>query len=174
MPAPPASELPVIGWREWLQLPEFGIAAIKAKIDTGARSSTLHAFDMEFFERRGEEWVRFRIHPLQRDVRHSAQVEAPILEWRYVRSSSGHVTCRPIIVTRVRLMRHEWSIEVSLVGRDEMGFRMLLGREAVRRRFVIDPGRSYRGEKERRREERRVARKAARKAGKKLARKKIG
>lgn len=164
-------DLPVIGWREWLELPDFGVRSIKAKIDTGARSSTLHAFDMEFFRRRGKEWVRFKIHPLQRDIRQKTEVEAEVLEWRYVRSSSGHVTCRPIIVTRVRLMDKEWSIQVSLVGRDEMGFRMLLGREAVRRRFVIDPGRSYRGEKALRRAQRKADRKAARKAALKSARK---
>lgn len=164
MVSPNQKDLPVIGWREWLELPDFGVAAIKAKIDTGARSSSLHAFDMEFFKRRGKEWARFKIYPFQRDARHSALVEAEVLEWRYVRSSGGHVTCRPIIMTRVRLLDLEWSIEVSLVSRDEMGFRMLLGRSAVKRRFLIDPCRSFRGEKERRRSERREARRAARKA----------
>jgi hypothetical protein len=122
---------------------------------------------MEVFRRRGKEWVRFKIHPLQRDSRQRAEVEAEVLEWRNVRSSSGHVTCRPIIVTRARLMEIEWPIEVSLVSRDEMGFRMLLGREAVRRRFVIDPGRSFRGEKDRRRKLRKAVRKAVRKAARK-------
>lgn len=139
------SEKLVIGWREWVSLPELGIRRIKPKIDTGARSSSLHAFDVEFFRRRGEEWVRFRVHPLQRDSRKTVKAEAEVLEMRRVRASSGHVSLRPVIVTPVELMGRRWPIELTLADRMDMSFRMLLGREAVRGRFVVDPGRSYYG-----------------------------
>jgi len=133
----------VIGWREWIALPELGIAAIKPKIDTGARSSSLHAFNMETFERGGATWVRFDVHPLQRNSETSVQVEARVLEFRHIRSSSGHQSLRPVIRTAVALAGKKWSVELTLAARDEMGFRMLLGREAVRGRFMVDPDRSY-------------------------------
>lgn len=132
-----------VGWREWIALPELGIAAIKPKIDTGARSSSLHAFNMETFDRGGAVWVRFDIHPLQRDVAVSVRAEARVIEYRHVRSSSGHQTLRPVIRTAMSLGGRRWNVELTLAARDEMGFRMLLGREAVRGRFVVDPGRSY-------------------------------
>lgn len=137
------SELPVIGWREWVALPHLGIDAIKVKVDTGARSSSLHAIDIEEFRRDGKEMVRFQVHPKQRDYRYVVSAEEEVIEWRRVKSSGGHVTRRPVILTPVRLGAQEWSIELTLVGRDEMGFRMLLGRQAVRGRFAVDPGRSY-------------------------------
>ena len=133
----------IVGWREWIALPSLGIPAIKVKLDTGARSSSLHAFDVESFERDGAAWVRFVVHPLQRDSETTLRAEAPVLEFRHVRSSSGHTTLRPVIRTEVELQGQRWPIDVTLAARDEMGFRMLLGREAVRRRFVVDPGRSY-------------------------------
>jgi hypothetical protein len=133
----------VVGWREWIALPGLGIPAIKAKIDTGARSSSLHAFDVESFERDGAAWVRFVVHPWQRDGNTTVPAEAPVLEFRHIRSSSGHITHRPVIQTEVELDGRRWPIELTLAARDEMGFRMLLGREAIRRRFLVDPGRSY-------------------------------
>jgi hypothetical protein len=132
----------VIGWREWIALPELGIAAIKPKIDTGARSSSLHAFNMETFERAGATWVRFDVHPMQRSAT-AVRAEARVLEFRHVRSSSGHQSLRPVIRTDKALGARRWSVELTLAARDEMGFRMLLGREAVRGRFVVDPARSY-------------------------------
>jgi hypothetical protein len=135
----------VIGWREWVALPGLGIQATKAKIDTGARSSALHAFDLELFERRGRTFVRFNVHPLQRRAEPNVTAEAAVLEFRRVKSSDGHVTLRPVILTEVELLGQRWPIELTLANRDSMGFRMLLGREAVRRRFVVDPGRSYLG-----------------------------
>ncbi|MEX2287650.1 MAG: ATP-dependent zinc protease [Planctomycetaceae bacterium] len=134
---------PVIGWREWISLPHLGVRAIKAKIDTGARSSSLHAFDVETFKRKGKMVVRFSVHPLQRDARTTVITEAEVLEFRQVRSSTGHAMLRPVIVTDVSLFGMRWPIELTLANRDEMGFRMLLGREALRRRFLVDPGRSY-------------------------------
>ncbi|MDA8019586.1 MAG: RimK/LysX family protein [Thermoanaerobaculia bacterium] len=135
--------LPTIGWREWLALPAFGVARIKAKVDTGARSSALHAFDMTTFERGGREWISFSIHPNQRDDRHSLRTEAPVHDHREVRPSTGTARLRPVVFASATLGSATWPIEITLVRRDMMGFRMLLGRQAVRSRFVVDPGRSY-------------------------------
>ena len=146
--APP---LPVIGWREWVGLPEFGIRHIKAKVDTGARSSSLRAFDLHEFERDGANWVRFQVHPVQRKKDRTVSVEAQVLEYRSIRSSSGKASMRPVIVTNVRLLGITWPVELTLASRDEMGFRMLLGRTAFRRRFLVDAGRSYCGGKPKRR-----------------------
>lgn len=135
--------LPVVGWREWLSLADLGIARIKAKVDTGARTSALHAFDMETFEVEGAVWVRFRVHPIQRDPGTIVEAAAPLIDQRWVRSSSGRSTLRPVIRTEVVLGEKRWPIVLTLVRRDLMGFRMLLGREAVRHRFLVDPGRSF-------------------------------
>lgn len=137
------SVLPIVGWREWVGLPELHTPAIKAKIDTGARTSALHAFDIQYIERGGTEYVRFTIHPFQRDVKGSIEAEAKLSDRRWVRSSSGHRMLRPVIVTPIRLMDHEWEIEITLTNRDVMGFRMLLGRQAIRRRFLVAVHKSY-------------------------------
>ena len=133
---------PVIGWREWVSLPDLGIAAIKAKVDTGARTSTLHAFDIHRFRRRGRRMVRFRVHPYQRDVETTVEAEAAVLERRTVRSSSGHEQERIVIGTVLELGGVRWPIELTLTSRDSMGFRMLLGRQAIRPHYTVDPGRS--------------------------------
>ena len=140
-----ASGLPVIGWREWVGLPDLGIKTIKVKVDTGARSSSLHAFNLHLFERDGVKWVRFEIHPVQRKIIKAVAVEVEIFDFRPVRSSSGTVTLRPVIVTNIELLGITWPVELTLASRDEMGFRMLLGREAFRRRFLVDAGKSYYG-----------------------------
>jgi len=132
-----------IGWREWVALPDLGVTRIKAKIDTGARSSALHAFDLEHFRRRGHDMVRFAVHTLQRSSKRVIVAEAEMMDERIVRSSNGVNALRPVILTRVELLGESWPIELTLASRDEMGFRMLLGRQAVRGRFLIDPGRSY-------------------------------
>jgi hypothetical protein len=137
---------PVIGWREWVALPDLGIERIKAKIDTGARSSAIHAFNLKRFERDGVRWVRFAIHPHQRTARGEVVVEAPVLEYRRVRSSGGHETNRPVIETTVSWCGLEWKVELTLAARDAMGFRMLLGRQAIRGRMVVDPGESFLGD----------------------------
>lgn len=144
------SSLPVIGWREWVGLPDFGIEAIKAKVDTGARSSSLHAFNLREFDREGERWVRFIVHPVQRKIDVTVEVEARILEYRSVRSSSGKATKRPVIITQLKLLGITWPVELTLASRDKMGFRMLLGREAFRGRFLVDAGNSYFGGKPKR------------------------
>jgi hypothetical protein len=139
------ARLPVLGWREWVALPDFGIPRIKAKVDTGARSSSLHAFDIETFDRDGRTFVRFAVHPRQHSAAPTVTVEAEVLDFRTVRSSSGKATRRFVIITHVSLMGHTWPIELTLANRDAMGFRMLLGREAIRGRMLVDPGRSYSG-----------------------------
>jgi hypothetical protein len=143
MTAPKKPARLVIGWREWIALPELGVAAIKPKIDTGARSSSLHAFNIQLFERDHADWVRFDVHPFQRDVETTVTAEAKVIELRHVRSSSGHSTLRPVILTAVEVGGQRWPVELTLAARDEMGFRMLLGREAMRGRIVVDPARSY-------------------------------
>lgn len=132
-----------IGWREWVSLPDLGVPLIKAKVDTGARSSSLHAFDLEYFERDGAPWVRFEVHPWQRSNADVSVVEAPLADRRNVRSSSGAPQLRPVIRTRVGFGKKARLADVTLTRRDEMGFRMLVGREAIRRAYLVDPGRSY-------------------------------
>ena len=140
-----AKQLPVIGWREWVTLPVLGVARIKAKVDSGARSSSLHAFDVQEFSRDGKTWVRFLLHPHQRSSEETIECESEVLEKRMVKSSSGKATLRPVILTTVALLGGEFQVELTLANRDEMGFRMLLGREATRRRFLVDTGASYYG-----------------------------
>lgn len=133
----------IIGWREWVALPGLGVDAIKAKIDTGARSSALHAFTVERFDQGGRAMVRFQAHPIQRNDDYIVTAEAALLEERMVKNSGGQAELRPVIETLVQMGNAVWAIELTLTNRDEMGFRMLLGRQAVRRRYLVDPGRSY-------------------------------
>ena len=141
------AERATVGWREWVALPDWGVDAIKAKIDTGARTSALHAYDIEIGERDGQTVATFAIHPWQDSSSDHVLVEAPLLDRREVRSSSGAARLRPVVLTTVELAGQLVPIEVTLTRRDEMGFRMLIGRQALRRRFVVDPGRSYLGGK---------------------------
>lgn len=136
------AERPTIGWREWVSLPDLGVAAMKAKVDTGARSAALHAFELEVFDKDGLQVARFEIHPVQRSAEGEVVVEAPVVGWRKVRNPGGRLQSRPVISTRIGLGKL-FRAEVTLTRRDEMGFRMLLGRQTVRRRFLVDPGRSY-------------------------------
>ncbi|MGH9116903.1 MAG: ATP-dependent zinc protease family protein [Acidimicrobiales bacterium] len=145
MTKPPAEKL-LIGWREWISLPDLGVAAIKSKVDTGARSSTLHAFDLTH-ERVSTDAtvIRFFIHPFQDDDANVVEASAPLVEYREVRSSNGDREVRPVIASRIRLFGRSRRVELTLTNRDEMGFRILLGRSAVRRRFIVDPSRSFIG-----------------------------
>jgi len=138
-----SKEKPRMGWREWLALPELKVEAIKAKVDTGAGMSALHAFGLEITGEQGNEVATFEIHPRQRNRAAAVQAKAEVLRYVRVRSSSGQSERRPVISTPVRIGDKTWNIELTLTRRDEMGFRMLLGRQAVRNRFVVDPGRSY-------------------------------
>lgn len=135
--------LPVIGWREWVALPDLGVDYIKVKVDTGARTSSLHAFDLEESVRDGVAVVRFMIHPEQRRAHPEVPVELPLVARRRVRDSGGRSELRPVVETEVSLHGQRWPIELTLTRRDAMGFRMLLGRQAIRNRFLVDPGRSY-------------------------------
>ena len=132
-----------IGWREWVALPAFGVEEIKAKIDTGARTSALHAYALKTKSVGDETVAYFEIHPIQRSAAKPVAVKVPIAGWRTVTSSNGVSESRPFIVTPVTIGTSTWDIEVTLARRDEMGFRLLLGRQAVRKRFLIDPGRSF-------------------------------
>ncbi|MEQ9000422.1 MAG: RimK/LysX family protein [Coleofasciculus sp. B1-GNL1-01] len=138
-----SKSLSIIGWRERVALPDLGISQIKAKIDTGARSSALHAFDVETFSRDDKTMVRFKVHPYQRDTHRTVSAEAELIDQRQVRNSGGHAQLRPVIQTMVELNGERWLIELTLTNRDVMGFRMLLGRQAVRKRFLVDAGRSF-------------------------------
>ena len=138
--AAPPSERLVIGWREWVALPELGLGRLKAKADSGARTSALHAFHVQVLPDRR---VRFRIHPLQRDAGPTVECSAPLVGYRWVRSSTGHRTRRPVVITRLVIGTAAWPVEITLVRRDLMGFRMLLGRRTLHRRLVVDPSRSH-------------------------------
>ncbi len=136
-----------VGWREWVRLPDLLPAPdewVKAKIDTGARTSAIHAWDLRHVERDGETWLRFSLHPRQRDDTHEVVAEARLVEEREVRSSNGEVETRVVVETTVAIGSHPaFPIELSLTNRDQMGFRMLLGRTAMAGRVLVDPGRSY-------------------------------
>ncbi len=132
-----------IGWREWVGLPGLGIDAVKAKVDTGARTSAIHAFGVQSFEVEGVEWVRFQVHPRQRSKLPTITCEHPVHDRRLIRSSNGQQQTRVIIKTRLEIGGSAWPIELSLASRDELGFRMLLGRQGLRKKVLIDPARSY-------------------------------
>lgn len=135
----------LVGWREWVQLPGIGVPWIKAKIDTGAQTSSMHAYDQVVFEKDGQDWVRFSVHPWQKTDEDPVLVECPIRDRRKVRSSSGHVQERIVVLMQIVLAGREVTAEMTLSNRDQMGFRMLIGREALRHGFVVDSSRSFVG-----------------------------
>ena len=135
----------VAGWREWVALPDLDVEWVKAKVDTGARSSALHAYDVTVVERDGVEHAAFEIHPWQRSELDARRVELPVVDRRIVRSSTGHEEERLVVRTTLRIVWLDLDAELTLANRDEMGFRMLVGREAIRGRVLVDPARSYLG-----------------------------
>ncbi|NNK98376.1 MAG: ATP-dependent zinc protease [Xanthomonadales bacterium] len=133
----------VFGWREWVGLPELGLDSIKAKVDTGARTSALHAFELDTFTENGVDRVNFKIHPVQKDVEKVVSCVADIIDERLVTDSGGHREQRLIIATLLTIGRWSWPIEMTLTSRDNMMFRMLLGRTAIKGVAMVDPARSY-------------------------------
>lgn len=135
----------LVGWREWVGLPNLGIPSLKAKVDTGARTSALHAHDLEVQDRSGQPWATFQVRSDPDDPRSAVTVELPVIDQREVRPSSGEAEERPVVTTTLVLAGRAVEVELTLAHRDAMGFRMLIGREALRQGFLVDPGSSYLG-----------------------------
>ena len=149
-PEQPEPDQVVVGWREWVALPQADVAWVKAKIDTGAKSSSIHAFDLEAHQQDGQDWVRFSIHPWQRSDDEAHQLTLPLLDRREVRSSNGQTEERYAVAMDVTLAGRTITTVMTLSNRDEMGFRMLIGREALERGFLVDSSISYAGGRPRR------------------------
>ena len=130
-----------LGWREWVELPELAIGPIKAKVDTGARTSALHAVDLELFERNGDQWVSFAFESA--DGALVAVNEAPVIEFREVTNSGGQSESRPVIKTPLKLGAVFKLVELTLTQRENMAYRMLLGRTSLLSDFVVDPSESF-------------------------------
>jgi hypothetical protein len=136
-------QLLTLGWREWAALPDLGLPAIKVKVDSGAKTSALHAFYTEKYVLDSVDMVRFLIHPIQRNYDFQLECHAPVIDFREVSDSGGHKEMRYVIETNIVIGTRSWPIELTLTNRDTMRFRMLLGRRAMEARAVIDPGASY-------------------------------
>ncbi len=136
-------QLITVGWREWVSLPELGLPLIKAKIDTGAKTSCLHAFSVEPFKKDEKEWVRFGIHPHQGNSKTEVYCEAEVIDQRLISDSGGHKEKRYVISTDVVLANQCWPVEITLTNRDTMRFRMLLGRTAMQQRLIVHPDASF-------------------------------
>lgn len=132
-----------IGWRERVSLPDFGVSRIRAKIDTGAQTSSLHASRPRFTQQDDGEWITFELFPRIRSRRDSVRISAKIVDHRWVRSSNGQRELRPVIETKLHLGEEIWEAEFTLTDRNNMSYRMILGRSALRGRFTVDSGRSY-------------------------------
>lgn len=137
------NDLLVLGWREWVRLPDLELPPIKVKVDTGARTSCLHAFSIRPFSENGRQRVEFQIHPKQLNTELVVTCTADVLDQRTVTDSGGHKEDRWVIETALSIGEHQWPIEITLSARDDMRFRMLLGRNAIKRFALVDPSRSY-------------------------------
>tara|TARA_R110002096_G_scaffold7468_1_gene32435 strand:- start:4309 stop:4770 length:462 start_codon:yes stop_codon:yes gene_type:complete len=135
--------LVTLGWREWVSFPNLGLDQVKAKVDTGARTSSLHAFEVRDFEEAGVHRVEFKMHPKQRDNDTVVVCIADIVDRRVVRDSGGHRENRWVIETPISIGAYTWNIELNLTSRDDMLFRMLLGRTAMKQRALVNPARSF-------------------------------
>lgn len=133
----------VLGWREWVHLPDLGLPWIKAKVDTGAKTSCLHAFSLDTFVKDGDNWVRFGIHPHQNETDTEIYCEAKIIDERIVSDSGGHKENRIVISSDIVIGEKQWPIEITLTNRDTMQFRMLLGRTAMQDLISVEPDKSY-------------------------------
>ncbi len=133
----------IIGWREWCVFPELGLPEVLAKIDTGAKTSSLHAFKIAVFVRDGQDWARFKVHPVQRHRYPEISCEAPIIDERAVTSSNGKAESRLVVLTTMTLGLSSFKTELTLTNRDDMGFRLLIGRQSLNKRFVVDPSLSF-------------------------------
>lgn len=133
----------MLGWREWVALPEYGITQIKAKIDTGARSSALHVETIEPYFKGEEHWLMFTVAPEQHHSDFLVECHAPIKDRRVVSDSGGHKQRRYVIETQLLFGVQLVQAEITLTNRDSMRFRMLLGRTAMHKYFIIEPNSSY-------------------------------
>lgn len=134
----------IIGWREWVGFPQLSIEKIKAKIDTGARSSALHAYNIQTYKTRtGKIKVKFTVHPMQKNNKIAIDCHADLVDQRVVKSSSGQIELRTTVLTMLKMGEAEWPIEITLTNRDTMGFRLLIGRTAIKKQFLVDPQKSF-------------------------------
>lgn len=135
--------LAILGWREWVGLPQLGVGHLQAKVDTGAKTSALHAYYVTPYEQDGQPWVRFGLHPTQEDGLSCIECSAPVKDVRRVTDSGGHSEERYVIETSLRLLGEDIPVEVTLTDRTSMRFRMLLGRSALKGRCLVDCSRSF-------------------------------
>ena len=133
----------VLGWREWIGFPDLGLDAVMAKMDSGAKSSAMHASDIKILKVNGKHVVEFCVHPVQQKMSPKIVCQAPLVGQRTIRSSNGLTEKRYVIETRLKLGKRRWKIELTLTNREDMDFRVLLGRDAIKRKFMIDPNASY-------------------------------
>ena len=134
----------IIGSEEWCGFPALGLPAIKARVDSGAKTSSIHAFNIQSFRRGGMLWVSFEVHPIQNNRKAVVRCERPVIDKRKVKSSSGVAETRYVIQVPMKVADQTWEVELTLANRDSMGYRMLLGREAMSGRMVVDPSTSFR------------------------------
>ena len=133
----------IVGSEEWCALPSLGIPAMKARVDSGAKTSSLHAFNIQAFKRGEEQWIRFELHPIQGNRKAAVRCEALVFDRRYIKSSNGEREQRYVIKVPLTVGGSSWDIELTLTNRDTMGYRMLLGREAMSGRMLVDPAASF-------------------------------
>lgn len=136
-------DVEIIGWREWVSLPKLGIPHIKAKVDTGARTSALHAFKLNPYKEKGRQRIKFSIHPLQKDMETVIDCDTEVADIRWITDSGGHREKRYVIQTPITIGTKEYDIEITLTNRDTMQFRMLLGRNGIKPHFIVNPAISY-------------------------------